>query len=210
MFSDWLTPQLVKTFSSPFNSKIELIKFAGSYRLDMGELTQSGHVIETIWDSAFKKLLPVNFSPKSVLILGLCCGSVAKLIARKWSQASITGLEIDPVVVDISKTYFYLNRLKNLEIINADAIKFVEDLDTKAHFDLTIVDCYLGYQIPHQFENPFFLSTLKKHTNHLLLNRLFWEEHKIKTLEFLSRLTPAFSASTCRTPSNLVISLSPA
>mgnify|MGYP001587281713 CR=1 FL=1 len=210
MFSDWLTPQLVKTFSSPFNSKIELIKFAGSYRLDMGELTQSGHVIETIWDSAFKKLLPPDFTSKSVLILGLCCGSVAKLIANKWPQSSITGLEIDPVVVDIARTYFHLDKLKNLEIVNADAIKYVENLDTNAHFDLAIVDCYLGYQIPHQFENPSFLQNLKKHTNHLLLNRLFWEEHKTASLEFLSRLTSTFTVSTCRTPSNLVISLDPA
>src|SRR3989338_1662437 len=186
---DWLAPQLVRTFTSRFNTQIQLVKFMGRLRLDMGELTQSGHIIETIWNSAFNSLLPSGFIPKTVLILGFCGGSTAKLIRRKWPLSQITGIEIDPVVIEIAKTYFKIP--KEVNLVNQDAVQFVEKL--KENYDLILVDCYLGHIIPHQFEELNFLKKLKKHSTHLLLNCLFWEEHKTKTLEFMSRLESDFT-----------------
>jgi spermidine synthase len=209
----YFTPEVVKTFKSKFNTKIQVVNFSGQLRLDMGDLTQSGQVIEKIWRRAFKKLLPKNSSSEleffSVLVLGFGAGSVAKVISKKWPKVKITGVEIDPVVIKIAKKYFNVDKIPNLEIINQDAKEFVMDSrlrgNDKKMYDLILVDCYQGYKIPTVFENIKFLKTLNKIGGVVLVNRLFWDNHKQKTLEFLGKLNKSFTTSTCRTPSNLVI-----
>ena len=201
----YFAPEVVKTFKSNFNTKIQLVTFSGQLRLDMGDLTQSGQVIEKIWGRAFKKLLPLTFKPTSVLILGFGAGSVAKVINKKWPKAKITGIEIDPVVIKIAKEYFGADKIANLKIINQEAGQFVKK--TKDKFDLVLVDCYQGYKIPKIFEDISFLKTLKIKGKVVLINRLFWEDHQPKTIKFLGSLNQAFSTTTCRTPSNLIISL---
>jgi spermidine synthase len=202
----YFAPEVIKTFKSDFNTKVQLIDFSGQLRLDMGDLTQSGQVIEKIWSKAFKKLIPPKFIPKKVLILGLGAGSVTKVIARKWSKAEVLGIEIDPVVIKIAKEYFKVDKIKNLKVLNQDAQKFVKA--NQDRFDLVLVDCYQGYKIPPIFEDPKFLKKLKSKGQVVLVNRLFWDGHKLKTLKFLEKLNKSFSTLTCRTPSNLVISIS--
>lgn len=202
----YFNPEVVKTFKSKFNSNIQLVNFSGQLRLDMGNLTQSGQVIEKIWGKAFRNLLSLSFKPKNVLILGFGAGSVAKVIKKKWSKSKITGVEIDPVVIKIAKEHFKVNEIPNLEVINQDAKKFIKE--TKIKFDLILVDCYQGYKIPLVFEDKRFLTSLKKTGEIVLINRLFWDDHKQKTLQFLKNLNKSFTTTTCRTPSNLVISIS--
>ncbi|MBU1200834.1 hypothetical protein KJ953_04910 [Patescibacteria group bacterium] len=205
----YFAPEVIKTFKSKFNTKIQLVNFSGQLRLDMGNLTQSGQVIEKIWAKALKKhTSEVCFS--SVLILGFGAGSVAKVISKKWPKAKMTGVEIDPVVIKIAKEYFGIGKIPNLKIINQDAEKFVMDSRLRGNdrevYDLILVDCYQGYRIPTVFEDIKFLKTLKKIGHVVLINRLFWDNHKQKTLEFLKKLNKFFTTTTCRTPSNLVIS----
>jgi len=203
----WFTPETINTFSSQYNPQIQLIKFMGRYRLDMGGLTQSGPIIEDIWSQSLKKLLPKKFLPKRTLILGLGAGSAARVIASRYPETKIIGVEIDPQVVNIAQKYFALHKIKNLEIINQDALKYVSGIKAKNTFDLILLDCYLGSQIPVGLENPKTLKKIKNLTKHLLINRLFWDKHRHKTLEFLSSLNQSFITSSHRTTWNLVISV---
>jgi spermidine synthase len=204
----WFNPQLIKTLTSKYNSEIQLIKFMGKFRLDMGGLTQSGPIIEEIWQSSLKKLLPKNFSPGKSLILGFCTGSAARVISQRFPNCQITGIEIDPVIIDIAKKYFRVDEIKKLQIVNDDALKYINKLKKNDNFDLILIDCYIGYKIPAEFKNPKTLEKIKKHTRILLLNRLFWDKHKQKTLDFISKLNQNFITTTHRTTWNLVISLS--
>lgn len=205
----WLNPQLIKTFTSKYNSEIQLIKFMDKYRLDIGGLTQSGQIIEDIWQSSLKKLLPKDFPPKKVLILGFCTGSAARVINKRFPNCHITGVEIDPVVIDIANEYFQVGKIKNLKIINIDALKYIDKLEIIDNFDLILIDCYLGHQIPSKFEDIKTLKKLKKTTHFLLLNRLFWNGHQPKTIAFLEKLNQKFTTITHRTTWNLIISLQP-
>ncbi len=199
----YFAPEVVKTFKSKFNTKVQLVKFSGQLRLDMGNLTQSGQVIEKIWAKALKNSSSELEFLQSVLILGFGAGSVAKVISKKWPKAKITGVEIDPVVIKIAKEYFGVGKIPNLKIINQSAEGFIKK--TKITYDLTLVDCYQGYKIPSIFEDINFLKTLKTTGQTVLVNRLFWNSHKQKTLVFLKKLNKSFTTFTCRTPSNLVI-----
>lgn len=199
------TPRPVKKYSSRFNPQIELIMFGNHLRLDMGGLTQSGKIIEDIFHSGFKKFLPKSFVPSRVLILGFGAGSAARLINRLWPNAHITGIEIDPAVVKIAKEDFQVEKIPNLKLINADAEKFVDDLIT--HYDLVLVDCYLGDQIPKKLQSLEFFKKLKQVSTHIIINRLFWGKYQEPTLKFLDALDREFTTKTCRTPSNFLISL---
>src|SRR3989344_5817102 len=98
-FKQYFSPQVLKRFDSKINKQVELVAFSGTLRLDMGNLTQSGEIIERIWNKAFKDLLPKKFIPQTVLILGFGAGSAAKLIQRKWPNSHITGIELDESVI---------------------------------------------------------------------------------------------------------------
>lgn len=209
MIKHWFSPQVIKKFpDSKYNKDIRLIKFGGALRLDIGGLTQSGQIIEWIWAKVFKKLLPTGPDPVGILILGFGTGSLARLINRKWPQAKIIGIEIDSAVINIGKKYFDTDKIKNLKIINTDAIAFINNLSPKEIFDLVLVDCYQGDQVPKGFEDIKLLKKLKNQTNHMFLNRLYWEPYKSKTNIFLNKLKKYFQIETCKTPSNLIISLS--
>lgn len=202
----YFVPQVLKKFNSKINSQIELVTFSGSLRLDMGNLTQSGEVIEKIWNKAFKDLLPRGFIPKTVLILGFGAGSAAKLIHRKWPKTEITGVELDPVVIKIAVTHFKVDKIPQLKLINQDAVKFVHDLKQKT-YDLVIVDCYLGDQFPKSLENESFLQKLVKISDHVIINRLFWGKYQPLTLDFHEKLKKMFETHTTRTASNYLIHL---
>ena len=110
------------------------------------------------------------------------------------------------------KNFYYLCLVKilrkllvqqNLKIINQDAALYTRN--TKNKYDLILVDCYQGYKIPPVFEQEKFLKSLSKIGEIVLINRLFWDDHKQKTLGFLRKLNNLFTTFTCRTPSNLVI-----
>ena len=203
----WFSPETINTFSSQYNPQIQLIKFMGKYRLDMGGLTQSGPIIESIWSQSLKKLLPKEFLPKKTLILGLGAGSVAKIIASRYPKTQIVGVEIDPQVINIAQKYFALDKIKNLKIINQDALKYISGIKAKNAFDLILIDCYLGSQTPSQLENINTLKKIKALSKHLLINRLFWDKHRHRTLNFLSSLNRLFITSSHRTSWNLVISI---
>ncbi len=202
-------PQILKRFHSKINTQIELVIFSGSLRLDMGNLTQSGEVIEKIWNKAFNDLLPSQFNPETILILGFGAGSAARLISRRWPNAQITGVEIDPTVIKIAKEHFLADQIPNLKIINADAVEFINNCSLKTdNWSLILVDCYLGDQFPQKLESKKFINRLTSLSPHVIINRLFWGKYQPITLDFHEKLKKIFNTKTTRTASNYLIHLS--
>lgn len=199
----YISAQTIKTFSSPYNKKIELVTFSNQLRLDVNDLTQSGSVIEKIWHQAFAKLLPTDFSPQNILILGFGAGSALTPIRKLWPKTKVTGIEIDPLIIKIAKDYFDIQPGSKLELINDDALKFIDK--SGKNFDLTLVDCYQGDKFPAKLENISFYKKLKKISQHILINRLFWGDYQQPALNFFDKLKKHFPATTTRTPSNFLI-----
>src|SRR5574340_691248 len=103
---DWFFPHRVELVTSKINGQIKVTKFRGRFSVWVGGFEQSGPVyMEKVWKEGLKK---VNFSPKKILILGLACGSLVPLLNAKWPKASLTGVEIDPVMVRLGRKYFFL------------------------------------------------------------------------------------------------------
>jgi spermidine synthase len=131
----------IEILESPFNGQIKVRSFLGRVSVWVGGYEQSGPLVRKVWQKALKELpLPKQGELlRNVLILGLGCGVAAKLISEKFPNAKITGVEIDPVMVEIGKKYFGLS---GIQIKIMDAVSFIKR--TRQKFDLILIDAYFG------------------------------------------------------------------
>lgn len=170
-------PKVIDEFDSKYSGKIQVRQAWGYKYVATGNLTQSGGVVADIWRPFLKKVSP--FEAKW-LILGLGAGTAAKLIPQ---PAQITGIEIDPVMIEIGKKYFDLDKIPNLKILNIDAKDYLPK--TKDRFDFILVDLYLGDQPPSFLYSSKFLNKLAKLGKLVIINHLFYDEDKKRKAQAL-------------------------
>jgi spermidine synthase len=98
-------------------------------------------------------------SMEHVLILGVAGGSVIKtLIEEVKYKGKITGVELDPEIVEIGRSFFNLDKVPNLDLVIDDAFDFV--LKTRDKYDLIIVDVFQDTHMPQFLFQKFFIDRL--------------------------------------------------
>ena len=161
----FLFPRTVYKTKSKISGEIVVKEQLGDYTLHVQGLIQSGGIIKGIWKKPLR-FAQGKLSVSNCLILGLGGGTVVQLIKNRWPDAKIIGIEIDPEIIKIGRKFFGLGEIKNLEIIKANAFKWVDghfnDLNHQSKFDLIIIDLYLGKEFPKEVESEEFLKNLKK------------------------------------------------
>jgi len=161
----FLFPRTVYKTKSKISGEIVVKEQLGDYTLHVQGLIQSGGIIKGIWKKPLR-FAQGKLSVSNCLILGLGGGTVVQLIKNRWPEAKIIGVEIDPEIIKIGRKFFGLGEIKNLEIIKANAFKWVDghfnDLNHQSKFDLIIIDLYLGKEFPKEVESEEFLKNLKK------------------------------------------------
>jgi spermidine synthase len=96
-----------------------------------------------------------NFN--NVLLLGVAGGSVIKTLVEEIKfKGKITGVEIDPAMIEVANTYFKLNEIPNANIVIDDAFEFV--LKTKETYDLIIIDVFQDTTMPNFLFEDFFIN----------------------------------------------------
>jgi len=114
----------------------------------------------------------------NLLVLGVAGGSVIKtLVDEIQYQGKITGIEIDPDVIQIANEYFNLNKIPNLNIIIDDAFEFV--LKTKETYDLIIIDVFQDTIMPNFLFEKFFINrigSLLNEKGYILFNTMTLNE----------------------------------
>lgn len=196
----------MKTFSSEHNSEIQLSKKDGEYQLYVNGFVESGKEVEEIWDKAFNKFL-TSEKIKNVLVLGFAAGSVVKLLRERFPNCKITGVEIDPVMIEIAKEYFPEN-LHNTDIKIQDAVDYVNSAPKTLTFDFIIVDCYLnGSDQLKDSKDINFLLDLKKIGKKILINQLLFPKNvdPLKKTEYLKNLNKIHSVHVLRLPYNVMV-----
>ena len=178
--------KILEERKSKFNRDIKVVRSLGfGTYIQVNNLTQSGGIVETFWKETLRKIKKEKIT--KVLILGLGGGTVSKLIKKYWPQSEITGVEIDPVMVELGKKYLGLG---NAEIIIQDAYEFIEK--NKEKYDLVIVDLYIGDEFPNKFEDEDFLKLLTKNKL-VIFNRLYFGEKRKEAVKFGKKLEKIFS-----------------
>jgi predicted membrane-bound spermidine synthase len=140
-------------------------------------------------------------SMHSILVLGVAGGSVIRTLVDEINfKGKITGIEIDKNIIDIANTYFYLDRIPNLEIIIDDANKYVSNSNFK--FDLILIDIFQDSKMPaFLFESIFInrICALLQPKGFILFNTMLTNsEQKKINLDYISKYNPQkYSVSKC-------------
>lgn len=155
ILSYFIPVNLVKLHSD-INQTLEVTLVNGELVLDTKNTNYSYGSLQRILR---KGLLHIKFDNilkmNHVLVLGVAGGSVIKTLVNEVKFTNkITGIELDPKVIDIANTYFSLDKIPNVNIIIHDAFEFV--LKTKLQYDLIIIDIFQDTVMPNFLFEDFF------------------------------------------------------
>ena len=126
-----------------------------------------------------------------ILLLGVAGGSVIKTLVDEIEyKGKITGVEIDPEMIQIANQYFNLNKIKQLEVIIDDAFEFV--LKTKENYNLIIIDVFEDIKMPNFLFEKFFserVCSLLKNQGFILFNTMILDEaHNVRNRKYISEI----------------------
>ncbi len=188
-FLQKLSPQLIETRESRFSGRLEVYRFQDKYFIKTGDVHQSGGWAERLYHDVNFKFQFLNFKLKNVLMLGLAGGTLVELLYKMYPNINITGVDIDPVMVNLGKKYFNLNKYKNLKIEIADAFEYVKRVNKQ--FDLVIIDLFIRDQVQVESGDNNFLNNILLVTRphgYIMINRLYLPEFKKETDAYLNFL----------------------
>lgn len=186
----------VRTYESVHSGRLEINWLNGKKILDTKNTNYSYGNLGKVLKKALKHT-ETDFISKdqSVLILGLGGGDVIKQLRNNFkSQAHITAIEIDPVIIEIAFNEFDIIPNSQLEIINNDAYLFLKY--TQEKYDVIIVDLFNDTQIPEfVFQNEFIKrihQTLNLNGTAIFNTFILNDTDEIKSQKFLNRLQNSF------------------
>lgn len=173
---------------SKYNGHLRVLNTLGmGTYIQSNGLTQSGGIVENIWKSTLKQ---IKSDCKNILILGLGGGTLAKLLRKKYPSAKITGVEIDPIMIELGKKYLDLDKY-NIDIKIQDANKFLPAQAGKfGLYDLVIVDTYLGDQVVDIARSDLAMAKIT------IFNRLYFGDKRPDTVRFGNNLEKIFKKVT--------------
>src|SRR3990167_5585346 len=180
----YIIPQVVARFSTKYNPDIRVVEESGKLKLLVNGSRQSGVYIEWLWKKAFSVFGLGRYT--SILILGVGGGTVIHLLHKRYPDAYITAVDIDPTMIDIGVKYFGLGGVPNLTLVTADAKNFKI---TRA-YDLVVVDLFIGRHIPDFVSSVAFLKRLEGST--VIINYLRELEYKEKSQKLQTLLEKIF------------------
>ena len=105
---------------------------------------------------ALDYLTSLTLAPgKRVLVLGTALGAALAMANQIDPSLQITGVEIDPAVIAVSKKYLPQLEAPNIELIAADARVFLKE--DERFYDFVLVDLFAGdFLAPHCVTKEFF------------------------------------------------------
>lgn len=175
----FITPQTIGIFQSKINGEIKIVESFGRKAIYVNGAPQSGAEIRLMWEEISERIKKQELRITNCLVLGIGGGDVIKTIKKRFPQASITGIDSDPVMVDIAIKYFGLDNMSKLEIVITDAFNFIKK-EKRSKFDLIIVDLFVGKLNPTKSRCRFFLRGLdriRKNDGLILYNSHYREDN---------------------------------
>lgn len=109
---------------------------------------------------AFRPAAAAWVQPRNAAILGLAGGTTATELTAAYPGLQVTGVEIDPALVDVARRYFHLTQ-GNVHPVVEDARYW---LATRAGtYDLISIDAYRQPYIPFHLTTEEFFRSVREH-----------------------------------------------
>ncbi len=196
-FFSYLIPINVYKKNSSISNSLEVTWNNGELVLDSKNTNYSYGSLQRILRKGLKYIGFERIKKfETVLILGVAGGSVIKTIAEEIKcKGNITGVEIDPQVVEIARKYFKLDEIKNLNLVIDDAFEFV--LKTKEKYDLIVIDIFQDTKMPNFLFEDFFINhvnSLLKVNGFILFNTMVInEKDRIRNIDYKKKFGGDYS-----------------
>jgi spermidine synthase len=189
-----LGTKILEERKSKFNGNLRVIRSfgLGTY-IQADGLTQSGGIVEGIWRSTLR-YIHTKYDIQNVSILGLGGGTAAKLVRKFWPEAKITGVDIDPVMVELGRKYLELDKF-GADVIIEDAAQYIKYNMRNTKYDLIVVDLYNGDQFPKKFESEDYIHLVRHGLTSkgvAIFNRLYFKDKKKDAEDFGGKLKKVF------------------
>ena len=157
--SEFSGEKLVQQYDSIVNPVIEVSINKGKYVLNSASVNFSYGLMHEVFRSYFRQDPPGLLPDDKALILGFGGGTIAVILLEELGlKCSITGVELDAAVIKAAHDHFNIQRLQKLEILQQDAMDFVNACNEK--YKLIVVDIYVDNALPPQFEEESFFRRL--------------------------------------------------
>lgn len=197
---DWFSyfyPQTIALLSSKYNKDIRIVQVSRQKNLYVDGSAQSGLYIKRLWRTVIKSFRINRHIPvKSMLVFGVAGGTVIHLLHECYPKANITGVDRDPLMIEIGTKYFGLGEIPSLTFVARDARRFVLDaIKKRIAFDMIVVDIFIGKHLPEFLLHQSFWKSVKTLLNEegiLLLNYLREDEYLAKSEKIANILTQLF------------------
>lgn len=137
---------------------LQLVWEQGQLVVNSGDANLSFGNLHAIWQQCLDDQLVVRRNVRNILILGFGAGSSASILRHELGvKAPITGVDGDGEMLRLARHYFKAGRIKDLELVEADALQYAAQ-DTR-QYDLVLVDlCHALDLAPGVDEDPFIRS----------------------------------------------------
>lgn len=189
--------KILEEANSPINGKITVVKSLGfGTYIQADGLTQSGGVVHDVWKTTLRSVRRSGFIVHSSLILGLGGGSAATLVKKFWPEARITGVDIDPIMVEMGEKYLGLDKVQ-VQVQVQDAYDFIiqKSKFKNQNYSLILVDLYRGYEYPKKFEDEKFLKLVLRLLTEdgvAVFNRIYFDDKRPLAVKFGKKLEKVF------------------
>jgi spermidine synthase len=104
---------------------------------------------------------PLVDNSKRILVVGLGGACIQRYLYNLLPDTIIETAELDPVVLDVAKKYFYLTQDRRQKVHIGDGRAYIEK--SKEKYDIIMLDAFSATSIPYMLATQEFLKSVKEH-----------------------------------------------
>jgi spermidine synthase len=109
---------------------------------------------------------PYDLNNKSILIIGLGGGILPRAIRKIYPNCLIRIVEIDSIVNEMAKKYFYFKEDLKMKVIICDGRIYLNNFLNETKYDIILFDAYDSLSgLPSNMKTEEFFILLKTHLN---------------------------------------------
>lgn len=136
----------------------------------------------------------IELKPDTKRILAIGGGAFVfpQHIAKNYPDIQVDVVEIDPKLIEVSKSYFFFEELPNLIVHHADGRQFL--LSNNNKYDLIFIDAFAGRYIPFHLVTQEFISQLNENleTDGIVITNLIGIQQPSQYDNFLNAIYHTF------------------
>lgn len=160
----YVSGKILEKRHSEVNGELEVCYQYGRTVLHSKNANYSYDTLHKLFQRAFKYFDIRNRKIKKVLILGFGGGSVASILLYEFKlEVEITGIELDPIVLELGQKYFATDRMPDVEIVQDHVKNFV--LKGGTQYDLIVHDVFVDKDVPPELINDEYVENLIERTS---------------------------------------------